>query len=659
MGRHDVDREHDAERLRQFTKKLLADLRALESMLADGRIEGDRRRIGAEQEMFLVDRRWRAAPVNLQVLAELADPHFTTELGRFNLEFNLDPLTWGEGCLRVMEEQLDRLVLKVREAAARHGADIVLTGILPTLEKGDLTIDQMTPNPRYHALNEAMTRLRGSDYRFHLKGPDELNITHDSVMVEACNTSFQVHFQIGPQEFPRLYNIAQAVAGPVLAVAANSPLLFGKRLWRETRIALFQQSIDTRLPTAHIRDQSPRVRFGRGWVRESVLEILQEDISRFRVLLAADIDEDPQEVLASGGVPTLQALRLFNSTIYRWNRPCYGISDGRPHLRIENRVLPAGPTVRDEVANAAFWFGLMAALAEEHEDITRAIHYDHVKENFLAAARLGLGAPLHWIGESKPQSAADLVCQRLLPLARRGLAAGGIDSADADLYLGVLEERVSSGRTGAQWLLDSYAASRDRGTRAERLAALVASTVRQQREGKPVHQWPLADIEEAGGWQAHNLEVAQLMTTDLFTLHQDELVELAAAMMDWRKIRHVPVEDNQHRLVGLVTHRSLLRMLARAEELEPGRSLPVSDIMEREVVTVTPQTSTLQAIQLMRRHKIGCLPVVDEGRLVGIITERDFMNVAGQLLQGVLQGKQPSELMAWAQGEFASETTDD
>jgi CBS domain-containing protein/gamma-glutamyl:cysteine ligase YbdK (ATP-grasp superfamily) len=657
VGSHEIERELDADRLRRFTKKLLTDLRAIESMLDAGAIESGVRRIGAEQELFLVSSRWGAAYNNLEILQDLADDdHFTTELGRFNLEFNLDPMMWGGDCLSQMESQLDTLLGRVRQAAEAHGAEVVMTGILPTLEKSDLTLAQMTPKPRYFALNEAMTRLRGGAYIFHLKGQDELKLTHDSVMLEAANTSFQVHFQTGPEEFARLYNIAQAVAAPVLAAATNSPLLFGKRLWRETRIALFQQSVDTRAPTSHIREQSPRVRFGKGWIDDSVIEIFQEDVSRFRVLLAADVDEDPFTVLRAGGVPSLQALRLFNGTIYRWNRPCYGISEGKPHLRIENRVLPAGPSLVDEVANAALWLGLMSGVVEQHRDIRQVLTFDQVKENFVAAARLGLGAHLWWVGQ-KDVPARELLLEELIPLARHGLELGHLRSEDIDRYLGVLTERVQSGRTGSQWLLDSYGATRQQGTRAERLAAIVAATVRRQKEAAPVHTWPLAGIDEAGGWQAHYLQLGQFMTTDLFTVNEDELVDLAASMMEWRKIRHVPVEDAQHRLVGLVTHRTILRLLARDPDTLHGSSVPVSQIMERNLVTAAPTMSTLEAINLMRLHKVGCLPVVEGDRLVGIVTERDFMNVAGQLLEAVLHGRAPVERVQ--RGDFAADTTDD
>ncbi|MDX1631824.1 MAG: glutamate-cysteine ligase family protein, partial [Thermoanaerobaculia bacterium] len=646
MGTQDEDHELDSEQLRQFTKALLADLRAIETMLEEGLVESGVRRVGAEQELFLVDEGWRPAFLALKVLETVDDSHVTTELGRFNLEFNLDPLPWGGDCLRQMEDQVDRLLLKTREAAREHGAEVVLTGILATVEKGDLTLENMTPNPRYRALNDAMTRLRGTEYNLRIKGQDELNVTHDNVMVEACNTSFQVHFQVGPEEFAHLYNIAQAVAAPVLAAATNSPMLFGKRLWQETRIALFQQSIDTRAPSAHIREQSPRVRFGRHWVDESVIEIFREDISRFRVLLAAEIDEDPFQVLEEGGVPSLQALRLFNSTIYRWNRPCYGISDGQPHLRIENRVLPSGPSVRDEMANAAFWFGLLGSLTEEYDDIREVLEFDDVKGNFVAAARLGLGAQFRWIGD-RNVPADRLILEELVPRAREGLESGGIDSSDIDVYLGTLEERIQRGRTGSRWILDSFAETRDHGSFAERLAAIVAATASRQREGRPVHEWEPAEIREAGGWQAHYLKVGQIMTTDLFTVYEDELVDLAASMMDWRKIRHVPVENEEQRLVGLVTHRAILRLLASEPDAFYGRSVPVSRIMEEEVITATPETTTLEAIAMLRDHQIGCLPVVEDDRLVG-----DFDGEGGRRVAGrAVDDHAVSDVARWARIE--------
>ncbi|HSN53064.1 MAG TPA: hypothetical protein VLT32_00255, partial [Candidatus Sulfomarinibacteraceae bacterium] len=315
MGEQDVRRESEAEEIRVFLKHLLNDVRAFEKMLADDLFERDVRRIGAEQELFLIDPHWRPAPIALEVLEAVNDPHFTTELARFNLEFNLDPLLFGGRCLSDMEWQIGELLGRARAAAQSCGGDVLLSGILPTLVKSDLELDSMTPNPRYSALNDAMTRLKGGAYEFYLKGVDELHLHHDSIMVEACNTSFQVHFQVAPHEFARLYNIAQAVAGPVLAAAVNSPLLFGKRLWRETRVGLFQQSVDTRRTMPHLREQTPRVSFGRHWVKSSALEIFREDIARFRTLLSTEMDDDPFVEIEEGRAPSLKALRLHNSTV--------------------------------------------------------------------------------------------------------------------------------------------------------------------------------------------------------------------------------------------------------------------------------------------------------------------------------------------------------
>ncbi len=627
----DLVPERNPEAVRAFTRALLRDLQALEQMLEQGRIEAGVRRFGAEQEMFLVNRGWRPARSAVEVLERLGDP-FTTELARFNLEVNLPPMMLEGDAFRRLEQHMNELVARAREAAAAEGSQVVLTGILPTLSKSDLTLDNITPRPRYYALNEALTRMRGGTaYRLRIEGTDELHVEHDSVMLEACNTSCQVHLQVSAEEFAGLYNVAQAVTAPVLAAAVNSPLLFGKRLWAETRIALFQQSLDTRSATLHMRELSPRVRFGDQWVDQSVVELFQEDIARFRVLLASHVDEDPLELLARGEVPRLQALQLHNSTVYRWNRPCYGISEGHPHLRIECRALGSGPTVLDEVANAAFWIGSVVGAANEYGDIREVMEFDDAKGNFIAAAKLGLKAALNWVG-GETVSAPRLILDTLLPLARRGLEGYGIVDEDIDRYLGVIQARVESGQTGSRWILQSLHRMKDQGTLAERLAAVTASTVRLQVEGRPVHEWPPAILREAGGWKQNYLRVEQYMTTYLFTVHEDELVELVAFLMDRKQIRHVLVEDDDHRLVGIVSYRSVLRLIAQAGT---GTYLdrPVKTIMERDPVTVQPHTPTLDAIRLMREEKVSCLPVVKEGRLVGIVSERDFMPIAYELLE--------------------------
>lgn len=636
MGDKDIRIELESAELRVFTQALLRDVRALDQLLRGDQIETGVRRIGLEQELFLVDDMFRPAPIAVEVLERIKDPRVTSEIGRFNLECNLEPLLFGGNCLRLMENRLNELLERVRRTVRDLGAEVILTGILPTLRKSDLTLDNMVPADRYYALNDALTRLRGGAYDLRIKGTDELRVTHDSVMLEAANASFQVHFQVGPEEFARLYNTAMAVTGPVLAAAVNSPLMLGRRLWAETRIAVFQQSVDTRSPIPEIRDVPARVSFGREWVNESVIEIFRSDVSRFRVLLGREIDEDPFEVMDKGRVPSLKALQLFNSTVYRWNRACYGVADGVAHLRIENRVLPCGPSVRDEVANAAFWFGLLSGLAEEVDDVREAVAFDTVFTNFLAAARHGLDAHLTWL-DGEPVTAQRLICDTLLPLARKGLQVRGIDAADIERYLDTVEARVDSRRTGAQWQLSSLAGMGELGTMEERMAALVAATVERQRHGRPVHEWERAELEEAGSWKPSYLRVEQYMSTDLLTVNPEEAIDLVANLMDWHRIHHVPVEDNDHRLVGLVSHRPLLRFLASDEGRREQGPTPVSRVMVTDLVTVGPETSTLAAIDVMRKHRISCLPVVKDERLIGIVTEHDFMRIAGTLLEEMLR----------------------
>jgi len=637
VGTQDVREGTRVEELRLFMKRLLADVRAMERMLDEGLIESGVRRIGAEQELFLVDRTWRPAPMASEVLRTVDDPHFTTELARFNLEFNMDPLLFGGSCLRTMEHRMEELLGRVRLAARRLGGEVVMTGILPTLTKSDLSLENMTPNPRYLALNDAMTRLRGGEYAFQIKGMDELSFHHDTIMAEACNTSFQVHFQVGPQEFARVYNMAQAAAGPVLAAAANSPLLFGKRLWWETRIALFQQSIDTRRSAPHLRDQTPRVSFGRSWVQSSALEIFREDIARFRPLLSADVDEDPLAVLDAGGVPRLRALQLHNGTVYRWNRVCYGVSDeGKAHLRIENRTLPAGPTILDEVANAAFWFGLVSGMMTRYEDITGQMTFEDAHTNFFAAAQHGLNAQLTWVG-GKLEPARELILKTLLPLAREGLGASRIDRSDIDRYLGVIEERVEANRTAAQWLLGSFTSLGRHGPLGERLSALTGAMVRRQEEGTPVHRWEPARLAEGGGWKQNFLFVEQYMHTDLITVTEDEPVDLVAQIMEWNHVRYILVENDANELAGIVSQRALARLAGSTSAAALGVPLPVGEVMRPDPVTVSPETPTLDAIDIMRRHRIGCLPVVKDGHLVGLVTQDQFMEIAGRLLEEKLR----------------------
>jgi CBS domain-containing protein len=455
-------------------------------------------------------------------------------------------------------------------------------------------------------------------------------------MFESCCCSFQVHLQVGPEEFAGLYNLAQVISAPLLAVASNSPLLLGHRLWHETRVALFQHSNDERSSARQARSHPPRASFGEGWIRNSVIEIFREEIARFRVILTKQIDEDPFSALARGELPELAALRLHNGTVWRWNRPCYGVNDGIAHLRIEHRPLPAGPSIIDEMANAAFFYGLMAALPSEYGEIEKLMTFDDAKSNFFAAARYGLKAQLAWVdGHDCP--AATLIREHLLPMAREGLRQAGVETEDRNRYLDVIEERVERDQTGALWSLRSLAAMDQFGTRELRHRALTEAMLEQQQSGWPVARWELATLDGSTEWSRTYQTVAQLMSTDLFTVRPDDLVDLAASVMEWRHIRHVPVEDDEGRLVGLISHRDLLRLLAQGLITRNEKAVTVKEIMKRELVTVAPETPTLEALGMMRRCKVGCLPVVENERLVGVVTAYDFLSLSSEIIEKQLR----------------------
>ncbi len=621
------------EKLRAFTKYLIRDMKALEQMLADDMFERDTKRIGAEQEVFIIDRASRPHAVNTKILEDIDDPRFTHELARFNLEFNLDPLTFDGKCLHDLEHQLINCLKTARESAKKHEGDIILMGSLTTIRKSDLGMENLTPMSRYYMLNDALTRIRGAEHELKIKGADELHVKHDSVMMESCNTSFQIHFQVSQEDFARLHNIAQLVTAPVLAAAANSPFLFGKQLFHETRIAVFQQSIDNRRAQDFVHERKPRVQFGSRWVEKSVMEIFQEDIARFRVLFAIDDIEDPFEALDKGRVPKLEALQLFNGTIYRWNRPCYGITDGKPHLRIENRVMPSGPSVVDEVANAAFWLGLMAGVSSQYSDITKLIPFKEVESNFISTARRGLHSQIKWLdGNTYPVQ--DLIMNELVPLAKTGLQQHNLAQEDIDHYLDIIYERTKKRQNGAIWLIDSFHHLDDVWSKYEKMTALADATLKNQKSGKPVHLWPNATVLRKNRWEKAFATIGQFMTTDIFTLNEDDIIDLAANVMEWQRVKHIPVENDEHQLVGMVTYRSMISTLNKiiAKHLD-HTNVSVSDIMDREVITVTPETTSIDAIELMQKNDISSLPVIENGKLVGIVTEYDFTRIAGELLK--------------------------
>ena len=634
MGEQNVKPNDDESVYQQFMKSLLSEVQALELMLERGLIESGVSRMGAEQEMFIINKAHQPANRALDILKGIDDKRFTHELGLFNMEANLSPHQFRGKCLSEMESELHEIHALAREGAARFDCDIALVGILPTLTLEHLTLDSMVPTARYQALNEAVKSLRGEDFQFTITGIDQLSVRHDNVMLEACNTSFQVHFQVSPDDFAHFYNVAQLVTGPLLAVAVNSPILLGKRLWHESRIAVFEHSIDTRSGAHQARGLKPRVHFGDDWIEESVTEIFKEDIARFRIVLTTETEDDPVGMVEKGIMPSLKALCLHNGTVYRWNRPCYGVHNNVAHLRIENRVLPSGPTVIDEIANAAFFFGLMAGMSENYGDVSKLIRFADVKTNFLAAARDGIRAQMNWF-DDEHLPVKQLILDELLPLARKGLESKKIDPDDISRFLDVIEERVALRRTGARWALESLENMQDKGTADQRLRSVVASLVEQQVDGHSIAQWELAEFSGQQDWRESYRTVGQFMVTDLFTARVDDIVDFAASLMDWRHVRHVPVEDDEGNLVGLVSHRALLRLVATGR-MGKDKRVTVAEIMKSDPVTVSPDTSTVEAIRLMRKKKLACLPVTKKGKLVGLVTEHDLVVVSSYLLEEYL-----------------------
>ena len=455
-------------------------------MLREERFDTDDPMTGLEVELNLVDDLGDPALKNAQALEKIADPGFVTELGQFNIEINVPPAKLREGGLSTFEETLRTSLNTAEEKSAEVGAHMVMIGILPTLAEGHLALDSLSANPRYRLLSEQIMSARGEDISISIAGPERLVTTADSIVPEAACTSTQFHVQTSPDQFAAYWNASQIIAAIQLAVGANSPYLLGKELWRETRIPLFEQATDTRSEELKAQGVRPRVWFGERWIT-SVFDLFEENVRYFPALLPITDEEDPLEVLEAGRTPELSELRLHNGTIYRWNRPVYDIAGGIPHLRVENRVLSAGPTVADLVANAAFYFGLSRALAESERPLWSQMSFSAAEENFQVAAEHGIDAQVYWPGIGQVR-VTELVLRRLLPMAHQGLEAWGVPAEERDRLLGIIEQRCLLGTNGAEWFVKRMHDRAD----LDRYDALRA-TLLEYRQGmhsnEPVHTW--------------------------------------------------------------------------------------------------------------------------------------------------------------------------
>lgn len=490
MGQDVDSRAFTREDRQRYRLKVRRCLDVFAQMLGESTFDFDRPMAGLEIELNLVDEDFQPAMRNSEVLEAIADEEFQTELGQFNIEINVAPKLLVDDGLRQFEEEVRTSLNNAEDAAQGRGAHLVMIGILPTLTSAHTGMDSISANPRYTLMNEQIFAQRGEDLHLRIEGAERLDVYSETILPEAACTSTQLHLQVSPEDFPRFWNAAQAVAAVQLALGANSPYFFGRELWRETRIAVFEQATDTRPEELKAQGVRPRVWFGERWVT-SIFDLFEENVRYFPALLPVVDDEDPIAVIEAGGAPSLSELRLHNGTIWRWNRPVYDVVKGMPHLRVENRVLPAGPTVVDTLANAAFYAGAVRALADQQRPVWTQMSFHTAEENFHTAARHGIGSSIYWPGIGEVP-VAELVLRRLLPMAADGLDAWGVDPTERDRLLGVIEQRCLRLRNGAEWQVDVVHGldARYNLPRQEVLRDMLRRYVDYMHSNEPVHSWP-------------------------------------------------------------------------------------------------------------------------------------------------------------------------
>jgi len=455
-----------------FDRRLREETELLGSWFRDGVFSDTAGKGGFELEAWLVDGCGRPAGINREYLERLDNPLVVPELATFNVELNSTPLTLEGDALSRMARELESTWTGCNRVAAEMEVRMAMIGILPTVRSEQLNLEYMSPMERFRALNEQVLRQRsGRPMELHISGRDRLDLKHHDVMLESATTSFQIHLKVAPAEAVRVYNASKVLSAPMVAACANSPFLFGHELWDETRIPLFEQAVDVGSP-----EFGKRVGFGIRYAESSMQEAFQANVERYPVLLPQVMEEPPEQ---------LAHLRLHNGTIWRWNRPLIGFDeDGRPHLRIEHRVVPAGPSVVDSIANAAFYFGAVRALADRPQPPESLLPFERARDNFYAAARDGLSAEIVWL-DGRRAAMTELLEQELLPLARAGLQTLGIDREEIDLWLGVIAGRVRSGQNGAAWqrgYVNRYGAD---------MEALTRAYLERQAGGEAVHQWSI------------------------------------------------------------------------------------------------------------------------------------------------------------------------
>ena len=491
MGQEVPAAVYSREDRQRYRQKVRTCLDVFARMLRESRFDSDRRSFGLEIELNLTDEAGDPALANLRALEAIADSDFQTEIGQFNVEINVPPRLLDGEVFGELEEAVRGSLNRAEERARTVGAHMMIIGILPTVGEQHLTAETFSPSPRYQQLNEQIFAARGEDLEISIAGVERLSTFADTIAPEAACTSVQLHLQVDPEGFASHWNAAQAIAGPQVAVGANSPFFFGRELWRETRIALFEQATDTRPEELKAQGVRPRVWFGERWIT-SIFDLFEENVRFFPALLPVCEAENPVEVLERGDTPELHELRLHNGTVYRWNRPIYDTVGDRPHLRVENRLLPAGPTMVDICANAAFYYGLIRALVAEERPLWSQMSFSAAEENFHTAARDGLAARVYWPGVGEVP-VAELVLRRLLPAAHAGLEDAGVAAADRDRLLGIIERRCVTMQNGAAWQADTFHKLHgdEKLDRADALRRMTVLYRDHMHGNEPVHEWPL------------------------------------------------------------------------------------------------------------------------------------------------------------------------
>tara|TARA_R110000787_G_scaffold167495_5_gene280436 strand:- start:2921 stop:4795 length:1875 start_codon:yes stop_codon:yes gene_type:complete len=619
MGSQSVRAISSIQDRKNFIKHLLIDIEAFEKMVSEDMFEKGIQRIGAEQEICIVKNDYTPSYNALTILEKVNDPHFTTELGLFNLEINLDPQELKASCFSDLEEELITFLSNASNEASKIENDkIILVGILPSLRTKDLHFKYITPHKRYKTLNKVLKKIRGAEFKLHIQGVDELKIKHKSILFEACNTSFQVHLQIDVADAIDMYNWSQAIAGPVLSVMTNSPLLLGKELWSETRIALFKQSIDLRNKSHLVRGQKPRVSFGSNWVKNSIVQLFIDDIVRYAPLVTSDFEENSLEQLSNGIMPKMKALNLHNGTLYKWNRLCYGVHENVAHVRIENRYIPSGPSIKDEIANALFWVGVMQGMPNEYKDIWNKMKFKEAKGNFINAARTGIDSHFVWCG--KEVSAIKFAKKVLLPMAAEGLKKSNVSQVDIDYYLGIIKSRIKKKQTGSKWLIKNKRILSEYYSNYEVNVLLTKKIHEYQEQNLPVHQWKDLDDFPTEIEGSKN-KAYKIMSEELYVVHENDLLELVKKIMEWKNIHHIPVVNNKNKIVGIIDSLDLIEL-----NFDKNKEIVAEQVKNEKFIAINPETSLQEMNHLIENNTISALAVVFEDELIGIVTKTDLFN---------------------------------